>query len=141
MKISPSKLFHSPGYLPLDEYVRDIEIMRKNGPWKIPLQIGDRVHLFFLRMMRFSWFSDVLCIQHPHQWSPSYSILLSYLRKRGFVDEVVEKNANYGKYSFFFYKIQDSTLLQKCRYLHKFFQPAGFGYFVMPTQMPHRHHY
>lgn len=105
-----SRLFDKPGYIPLKEYVEDIERMRKNGPWKLSLGIGDRIHLSFLSIVaRFSWFSDFLHIAYPEAWSPAYSILLAYLRKRGFFDEV--KQVNTSQSGHFFYFIRKNILI------------------------------
>jgi len=99
---SSSSNFGRAGYLSLKEYVEDIESVRKNGPWKLPLGIGDRLHIFFLKMvLKFSWFSSILYVSYSYQWSPAYSILVAYLQKRGFIDEIGEKNVNYKGYFFF----------------------------------------
>lgn len=100
-----SKLFDKPGYIPLKEYVEDIKQMRKNGPWKLSLHIGDRIHLFFLSIVaRFSWFSGLLHIAYSEAWSPAYSLLLAYLRKRDFFDDVKQVNTSQGGHFFYFIK-------------------------------------
>lgn len=99
-------LFDKEGYIQLNEYLADIFNMMKNGPWKIPLTIGDKFHLYFLSAVnRFSWLSDSLYILNPHAWSPSYSVLCLFLQKKGFFDNVSEINLPHkGHYSFFFEK-------------------------------------
>lgn len=97
-----SNWFNSPGYIPLKEYVDDIERMRKEGPWRLPIGVFDRIQLFFLSMVvKFSWFSSLLYVEYPYVWSPAYGIILSYLRREGLLDDIEEKNANVGgKFSF-----------------------------------------
>lgn len=106
MNSEPSKLFDRPGYIPLREYVRDLEEMRRNGPWKLPLGVGDRIHLFFLSLMaRFSWFSDALYVVNPQVWSPSYSVIIAYLKKRGLFDDIAELSLRYrGYFSYYLRK-------------------------------------
>ena len=100
-----SKLFDKSGYISLKEYVADIGDMRKNGSWKLPLRMGDRLHLRFLSVVaRFSWFSDALFIMHPHIWSPAYSVILSYLRKNDLFDSVFEKDLRHSGYFSYFFK-------------------------------------
>lgn len=111
MNETPSKLFDTPGYIPLKEYVHDIAHMQKNGPWKLPLRMGDRVHFFFLSLVaRFSWFADVLTVVHPHIWSPSYATLISYLKKRNLLDLVFENNSKQKGY--FSYTIKKSLTVR-----------------------------
>ena len=106
MDHEPSRLFDRPGYISLKEYVNDLEGMRRSGPWKLPLGAGDRVHFFFLSLMaRFSWFSDALYVANPHTWSPSYSIIIAYLKRKGLFDDVVELSLRYrGYFSYYFRK-------------------------------------
>lgn len=94
-----TSLFHKPGYISLKTYVDDIEYMRKHGPWKLPFGVSDRIHFFFLSLMaKFSWFSDILYVEHPYLWSPSYSILCTYLHKNHILDEVKEGMINFSDY-------------------------------------------
>lgn len=101
-----SRLFNKPGYILLKEYVDDINTMRAHGPWKVPLGVMDRAHLLFLTgVVRFSWFSNSLYILHPYKWSPAYSILISYLKKKDFFDDVMELSLRYsGYFSYYFRK-------------------------------------
>lgn len=99
-------LFDKEGYVELNEYLADIFGMMKNGPWKVPLGIGDRFNLYLLSLVnRFSWLSRSLCILNPHKWSPAYSVLYFFLQRKGFFDRVSEINLPYkGYYSYFFEK-------------------------------------
>lgn len=99
-------MFDKKGYVPLKEYIDDITDMRKNGPWKLPLGMSDRFHLFFLNLVaRFSWFSDALHISHLSDISPSYSILLSYLKKKRFFDSLTERDMHFpGYFSYYLEK-------------------------------------
>lgn len=106
MNPSPPSLFSSPGYIPLEDYLNDIELMRQRGPWKLPLGISDRFHVFLLMLMaRFSWFRRALYIEHTQPVSPSYTLLLSYLKRKEVYDLLIERNLHYrGYYSFFLQK-------------------------------------
>ena len=65
MKYDHSELFDKQGYISVKDYLKDVYHMQKNGPWRLPFGIGDRIHLFFLSLVsKFSWFSDVLYIEH-----------------------------------------------------------------------------
>jgi thiazole/oxazole-forming peptide maturase SagD family component len=102
MKSFVSQLFNSPGYLKVSEYLDDIYSMKKYGPWRLPLGYGDRLHLLLLGFFaRFSWFSSRLFIEHRDLVSPSYALLLSYLKKMDMFDFLVEKDLHYrGYYAF-----------------------------------------
>jgi thiazole/oxazole-forming peptide maturase SagD family component len=101
-----SKLFDKAGYITLREYIDDIELMRKHGPWKIPLGLGDSMHFFLLKCVaKFSWFSSLLHVEHAHSISPAYAMLLSYLKKNKIFDTLYERNLHYpGYYSFYLEK-------------------------------------
>jgi thiazole/oxazole-forming peptide maturase SagD family component len=111
-----TELFDKEGYIELRKYLTDIFSMMKSGPWKLPLRIGDRINLRFLSVIdRLSWLSSVLHVLNPHPWSPSYSILYSFLHGRGFVDRVSEVNVPHeGYYSFVFEK---DVILHNDRYI------------------------
>ncbi len=106
MHHEPSRLFNQQGYLPLREYLDDIRSMQRNGPWTLPLGIGDRMHLFFLSLVeRFSWFSDTLFVAHPYPWSPAYSVIISYLKRHAMFDGAVELSIRFhGYFSYYFKK-------------------------------------
>jgi len=105
MNDNSSRLFDKPGYISIKEYVEDIQYLRKNGPWELPLGVMDRVHIFFLSLiLRVSWFSDALYLLHPYEWSPAYSILFSFLQKKKIVDFAIEKESYSSEYVHFFAK-------------------------------------
>ncbi len=104
-----SRWFNRPGYIPLKEYVDDIESARAAGPWVLPLHTGDRIQLFLLKtVLQFSWFADRLFVLHPHVWSPAYHILVSYLRRHGWLTDIREKDVGPGP--FFAYSIPKGNL-------------------------------
>lgn len=76
--------------------------MRTNGPWKLPMGHRDRIVLFWAKViLRFSWFRNNLYVKYPYTWSPSYSILLSFLGKKGALDTCVERSLQHpGLFSF-----------------------------------------
>lgn len=97
-----SNLFQKEGYISLREYVDDIRHMQKYGPWKLPLSRADRLQLWILSLVvKFSWFSDMLFISYPYEWSPAYAVLISHLHKKGFLDNADEKNTNFSHHSLF----------------------------------------
>ncbi|MFZ1627064.1 MAG: YcaO-like family protein [Candidatus Moraniibacteriota bacterium] len=99
-----SRLFGRPGYIPLKEYVADIDFMVQHGPWKVPLRSIDRLHFQILKAVsRFSWFADALHIMHGSNVSPAYAILLSYAQKNGLVDLVGEKGLQHSRGYFSYY--------------------------------------
>lgn len=106
MNDSASNLFGKPGYLSIKEYVDDIDRMRRNGPWRLPLGIGDRLQLFFLKMViKFSWFAKSLHITHTKSISPAYAVLFSYAQKKQFFDSMTERNLYYrGHFSYYLEK-------------------------------------
>lgn len=106
---NPSKLFDRPGYITLSEYVADIQHMRKWGPWKLPLTLGDRIHFFVLSLVdRFSWYRRSLSVLHPYPFSPAYRALLKYLHQQGIFDTLEEKNMLYpGFYAYHMQKVVD----------------------------------
>lgn len=106
MKENTESLFNKEGYILLGEYLADVFGMIKNGPWKLPLNIGDRINLHLLAMTnRLSWLSDSLYVLNSHAWSPSYAVLSRFLQRRGFFDRVYEINLPYkGYYSYLFEK-------------------------------------
>jgi len=100
-----SALFHKPGFIPLKVYLEDIQSMRKNGPWKLPMSAGDRAQMFFLRIIiKFSWLSNSLFILNPTDISPAYSLLVTYLHKQGIFDFFIERETNYSGYFQYFFK-------------------------------------
>ena len=100
------KLFDKSGYILLTEYIEDINNMKKNSLWILPLGIGDRIQLMISSLfVRFSWLKELLYVSYPYSWSPSYNILLLFLYKNKIFDLVAEKNEPYnGYYSFFLTK-------------------------------------
>lgn len=105
MKTSSSKLFNKIGYISIKDYVEDFALMMKFGPWKLPLGVGDFLHLFFLKIFaKFSWFSERLFILHVNEVSPSYSALLMYLKKNLFYDVFSERNLIFRGYSSFLFE-------------------------------------
>ncbi len=102
MKSSISQFFDTPGYILLEEYLTDIFAMKKYGPWKLPLSLTDKIQLKFLSfVVRFSWFSPRLYLEYQEVVSPSYALLLGYLRKHHFFDNLAEKDLHCrGYYAF-----------------------------------------
>ena len=118
MQTFSSKLFKKQGYISLREYTENIRQMLVVGPWKLPLGLGDRVQLIFLAgIVRFSWFADVLYLRHPFPWSPGYSILVTFLRRRGILDTVKERSSYHGGY--FHYHFQRSITVGEERYIFR----------------------
>lgn len=97
------QIFHEwPGetrYLPLRTYLEDIERMRKLGPWKLPLRMGDRLQLWLLKiLLSVSWFGDRICLLHPHRWSSAHQMLLVFLYKQGIFASITEKQLSGAPY-------------------------------------------
>ena len=93
----PSEQLNKPGYIPLAAYVADISRMQRDGPWRLPLGIMDRVQIWALAgIIRFSWISGALCVLWTERWSPAYSVLISYLRRQGYLDTLTEKEVRGG---------------------------------------------
>lgn len=89
-----SVLFCRRGYIPLLEYLADIRHMDRYGPWKIPLRFSDRMQLGLLKLLaKLSWFAPSLYIMHPSSASPSYALIISYLRRHGIVHSVGERES------------------------------------------------
>lgn len=87
-----NSLFDKQGYILLREYLEDINYMRKFGPWKVPLGQRDRFLLFFLTILvKFSWFFDTVYIKYSYSWSPSYSLIITYLIKRKIIDNCFDR--------------------------------------------------
>lgn len=87
------KLFNSAGYILAKDYVEDIMYMQKHGPWKLPLGIGDKFHLFFLNFfLKFSWFSDIY-IKYPYDHSPAYDIIINFLKKKKMLSVIIKLNS------------------------------------------------
>ena len=104
-----SSLFDKAGYISLSEYVKDIYNMIENGPWKLPLGSGDRFRLFLLRVvLKFSWFLPTMYILHSSKVSPSYSALLTYLKKNLFFDSFSERSLGHRNYFYFCFEKQIS---------------------------------
>lgn len=101
-----SRLFARPGYIPLREYLNDIDEMRAHGPWRLPLRTRERFQLGLLRLLlRFSWFADALFIAHGSSTSPAYTILLSYVKRHGLLDSMGERDLHcQGYFSYFLNK-------------------------------------
>ncbi len=84
------------------EYLDSFVTKKNQATWKFPLGIGDRIHLAFLRfVVRFSWFSDMLYIVHPHKVSPPYQALISFLQKNTLIDNFQEKDLAIEGYFYF----------------------------------------
>ena len=99
VKSRESVLFHKPGFVPLKAWLEDVRSMRKSGPWKLPMSMGDRVQMFFLGIIeKFSWLSDSLFISNPADVSPAYSLLVTYLHKQGIFDSFIERDTGYSGY-------------------------------------------
>lgn len=93
----PSEQFGGPGYIPLAVYVADISRMRREGPWRLPFGITDRLQISILAgIVRFSWVADALHVLWPERWSPAYSVLIAYLRRQGYLDTLTEKEVRGG---------------------------------------------
>jgi thiazole/oxazole-forming peptide maturase SagD family component len=87
-----NNLFNSSGYILAKDYVDDIRQMQKRGPWKLPLGVGDRFHLFLLSLfLKFSWFKDVY-IKYPHDHSPAYDIIINFLNRNKMLSTVNKIN-------------------------------------------------
>lgn len=97
-----SKLFNKEGYILLKDYIDDIAHMQKYGPWKVPLSLMDKAQLFFLSLVvKFSWFSKYMYIQYENAYSPAYSIIINYLKKKRIFDEVLQKDSFAKGFSYF----------------------------------------
>ncbi len=102
-----------PGYPSVSEYVRDIEDFKRNGRWRLPLGMGDRLHFFFLTWFtRFSWFRDSLTIRYPSDVRPSWSIILLYLKRAGVYDTFIERAVPLPGCSLFYF---EKTLDEKTK--------------------------
>ncbi|MCF7843920.1 YcaO-like family protein [Candidatus Gracilibacteria bacterium] len=91
MKIDTERdaLFNNPGYIKLSDYINDIKKMRASGPWKLPLNIYDKIQLFILSIFNnISWFSKFIYIEYPYVWSPSYNIIVIYLVRKNILKKV-----------------------------------------------------
>lgn len=99
-----SKLFGRPGYIPLKEYIADIDDMISNGPWKVPFRMVDHLQFQLLKgVSKFSWFADALHITHNSSLSPAYAMLFAYARRRGFADSAAEKRLQHSRGYFAYY--------------------------------------
>ncbi len=75
-------------YILADDYVKDIRQMQKNGPWKVPLGLGDRFQLLLLEVfLKITWFKDIY-IKYPHDFSPAYNIIFSFLKRKKIVSHL-----------------------------------------------------
>lgn len=90
-------------YIPLRAYIDDIERMRRLGPWRLPIRMGDRMQLLFLRIFaKVSWFSEGIFFSCPYSWSPGYQMLLVFLYKQGLFQIVKEKQLPHDGYFAYF---------------------------------------
>jgi thiazole/oxazole-forming peptide maturase SagD family component len=81
--------FNRPGYFLLDEYLEDLKEFNREKTWKLPLSLYDKFQISILKLLnRLVLSKNLICIEHPYLWSPSYSILINYLKKNGYVDNV-----------------------------------------------------
>src|SRR3989339_2243428 len=86
-------LFNSAGYILAKDYVENIRHMQKHGPWKLPLGVGDRFHLFLLDLfLRYSWFKDIY-VKYPHDHGPAYDIIINFLKRKKMLSVVIKLNA------------------------------------------------
>lgn len=101
-----SSLFNNPGYIPIKEYISSIDIERVHSNWKFPLTVLERFHFFILKVvLRFSWFSGSLYVEHGQTISPMYNFLLSYLKKHEILDSFTERDLHCkGYYSYYIEK-------------------------------------
>lgn len=89
-----SKLFCRQGYISLAEYLEDIKRMDREGPWRLPLRLSDRIQYGLLNLFsRVSWFNQSLYLIHPSGASPAYAIIIAYLKKRGFIESIGERES------------------------------------------------
>ena len=105
------KLFNRPGYISLQDYVEDIQEMKRYGPWKLPLGSLDYLHFLFLSfVLKISWFKDILYIYHTSKISPSYKIIFSFLEKNLFFDSMSEGDLHCR--GFFSYHLQKTITIK-----------------------------
>ncbi len=106
MNNTSSKLFNRDGYIPIKEYVNDIQCMKNNGTWKLPLRIIDYLHFSFLVIVvKFSWFAEALYIINPSKVGPAFTVLLAFLKKKSIFDSYVEGNLHFrGYFSYYLEK-------------------------------------
>ena len=98
-------LFDSEGYIKLSDYIGDILNMRKNGPWKLPMTLGDVLNLYLLVITdKISWISQSIYVLNSNKWSPAYSMLYFFIKKRGLFDTVREVNTPYLGYYIYIFK-------------------------------------
>lgn len=88
-----NNLFNSPGYILAKDYVENIRQMQKKGPWKLPLGVGDKFHIFLLSLfLKFSWFKDIY-IKYPYDHSPAYDIIINFLKRNKILSFVIKLNS------------------------------------------------
>lgn len=83
--------FQKPGYIRIREY---LEALNSDTTlhWKLPLGVGDRIHLFILELFaRHSWLSDKLFIEHQGSLSPFFNILTNYFSTQFKIDTIRKK--------------------------------------------------
>ncbi len=99
------------GYIPLSTYIEEIEYAEKKGQWKLPFTRKDRLHLWLLKqVVRLSVFSKLLFVEHDHTVSPTYTLLLGFLRKQKIMDILYERDLHsQGYHSFYIQKFLNSN--------------------------------
>lgn len=107
-----NNLFNSPGYILAKDYVENIRQTQKNGPWKLPLGVGDRFHVFLLSsFLKFSWFKDIY-IKYPYEHSPAYDIIINFLKRNKMLSVIIKLNpASYWGINMYASRLFDGEVL------------------------------
>lgn len=94
--------FQKPGYIRIHEYLAALNSDTALH-WKLPLGVGDRIHLFILELFaRHSWFRDKLYIEHQGSLSPFFNILTNYLNTEFKIDTIRKKTLISNAYHSYF---------------------------------------
>lgn len=104
INLKREKLFDNPGYIKLSDYINDILDMQKDGNWKLPLRLVDKIQLYGARyFLLFSWMRESIYIEHPYIWSPAYNVIVNYLKRNNILTGVYKVTSilTYESYLFF----------------------------------------
>jgi len=84
--------------------------MKKSHQWKLPLGLGDQIQLTLLTFfLKISWFSKILFIKHEYQWSPAYSIIINYLKKKRVIEDIFNEETRHSQ--FYSYFVRKKTII------------------------------
>lgn len=104
-----NKNFFKLGYITIDEYVGDIFNFLKNDRWKLPLSFFNYLYLLFLKFFVIaSPLKNFIFLKNISYFSPSYAILINYLKKNNVLSNLHSTNSG----SKIFYRFNSNYIFE-----------------------------